>query len=155
MRRLCRLLPYVFIALVCACASAPQSANSPIPDESRLRARVAELYRASDANDDQAIRALILPQIISCEMISPPDEPHDDRPTLEIIKWNIQSIAFDMHYFDDLDELCPGQPVHATAGAMVTIWQTDRKVGEEVSSGELYQPWLYVDGTWYFLVDVD
>jgi len=72
-----------------------------------------------------------------------------------VIAWKIKSLEFDMHNLDEVHELCPGQTVHPTSGALVIIEQTDRTEGEEATTGDLDQPWLYVDGTWYWLIDVD
>jgi len=146
-----------FVSFMVLCAAAQAVPKRRVPDKSALKAKVAELYRAQRANDEQAMRALILPQIIKCGFISHHhyDDILRDATPPQIIAWKIQSIEFDLHNFDEIDELCPGQVVHATAGALVVIEQTDREQGKEASTGELDQPWLYVDGTWYWLVDVD
>ena len=82
------------------------------------------------------------------------DAPDEEAP-VQVIAWKIKSIQFDMHNIGDGLELCPGQAVHPTSGAMVIVEQTDRANGEEASTGDLDIPWLYVDQTWYWLVDVD
>src|SRR6266481_2400794 len=118
--------------LTLACATAQTASRQRVPDKPTLKARVAELYRAQLAEDEPAKRALVLPQIINCGLIISEDDDgiQHDEPPLQIIAWKIRNIEFDMNSYDSVHELCPGQPVHATAGATVTIQQTEREDGE-------------------------
>jgi hypothetical protein len=38
---------------------------------------------------------------------------------------------------------------------LVFVDQTDQEQGKEPETGELAIPWLYVDGSWFWLIDVD
>ncbi len=82
---------------------------------------------------------------------------NDHHHGLELVDWRITQIEFDLFWLKKNTpfQWCPGKLVRASAGAMVTVEQTDQRPGEAVSKGDSYLPWLYVDGTWYWLIDVD
>ena len=71
----------------------------------------------------------------------------EDSP--QLVSWKIRSIRYDGSSLGE--ELCPGEVLNATAGAIVEVVQYIQEPGQPVEKNELELDWAYVDGVWYFL----
>jgi hypothetical protein len=133
----------------------PLAAAQRIPDKADLKSRVRQFYKAYQTRDQRALLSLVLPQILRCTPIEDKNlfNIWDSEGPHRVIAWKIVGIEYDMHNFQEAVELCQGEVVRASSGAVVTISQTDQEREELPETGEMYLPWLYVEGTWYFLVD--
>ena len=155
-----RVMLWLTLTLVVSIASMLSTharAGERVPDRAALKARVAEYYRSFQARDEQALRALVLPQIIACGILGPAgsSDGEGDESWDSILSWKIRSIEPDLYNFDTISELCSGYPVHATAGAAVIVKQTAQEPGHPPTTDEVELPWIYVNATWYWLVDWD
>lgn len=129
----------------------PAVSREAIPDKEALKARVNQLQAAIQGRSQEAILTFFLPELIQCE----PDLEvgmftlWGDENAPQLLSWKIGGIRYDGSSLGE--ELCPGRPLNARAGAIVEVVQKVQKPGQSVEKNEIELDWVYVDGMWYFL----
>jgi len=148
----------IFLSMLVVSATSAKEARRNVPDKAALKTRVDQLYKAWHDRNQKAMFEVILPQLLRCSPPLPGEDIFknwDREEPLQIMSWKVQEIRYDGHYANQTTEWCSGQTFYATAGAHVFIAQTDKKPGEEPEEGVLVLPWVYVEGSWYTLLDDD
>ena len=144
-------LQRLILVLICLLVSSGLGtawSSESLPDKGGLKARVNQLHEAIQAPSRDAILSLVVPELLRCELALE-DVLVRDNTEAQLLSWKILKIRDDDSYLEE--EVCEGEKLHATAGAIVEMVQKWQEPGQPVKKREIKLNWVYVGGVWLFL----